>query len=117
MSSSSRFTLRLDPEIKAWLEQEARRQDRSAAWLAKQAIEGLKRSTEAKRLMIREAVASADQGAFVSQQAVHKWMDTWDAEHESPPPKPDVHFHRVRSLSLWPERPIQGIMAGAPLPS
>jgi len=94
MSSSSRFTLRLDPELKAWLEQEARRQDRSAAWLAKQAIEGLKRSTEAKRLMIREAVASADQGAFVSQQAVHKWMDTWDAEHESPPPKPDVHFHR-----------------------
>ena len=94
MSSSSRFTLRLDPELKVWLEQEARRQDRSTAWLAKQAIEGLKRSTEAKRLMIREAVASADQGSFVSQQAVHKWMDTWDAEHESPPPKPDVHFHR-----------------------
>jgi predicted transcriptional regulator len=94
MSSTSRFTLRLDPELKAWLEQEARRQDRSAAWLAKQAIEGLKRSTEAKRLMIREAVASADQGSFVSRQAVHEWMDTWDAEHESPPPKPDVHFHR-----------------------
>ena len=73
---------------------EARRQDRSAAWLAKQAIEGLKRSTEAKRLMIREAVASADQGSFVSQQAVHKWLDTWDTEHESAPPKPDVHFHR-----------------------
>ena len=96
----SRFTLRLDPEIKAWLEQEARRQDRSAAWLAKQAIEGLKRSTEAKRLMIREAVASADQGSFVSQQAVHKWMGTWDAEHESPPPKND----RIEILRVFDQR-------------
>lgn len=92
MSSSSRFTMRLDPELKDWLEEEARRQDRSTAWLAKRAIEGLKRSTEAKRLMIREAVASADQGSFVSQQAVRTWMGTWDTEHETPPPKPDVYL-------------------------
>jgi predicted transcriptional regulator len=94
MSSSSRFTMRLDPELKDWLEEEARRQDRSAAWLAKQAIEGLKRSTEAKRLMIHEALAWADQGSFVSQQAVHTWMGTWDTEHEAPPPKPDVQLQR-----------------------
>jgi len=94
MSSSSRFTMRLDPELKGWLEEEARRQDRSTAWLAKQAIEGLKRSTEAKRLMIREAVASADQGSFVSQRTVHTWMGTWDTEHETSPPTPDVHLQR-----------------------
>jgi predicted transcriptional regulator len=95
MSRSSRFTLRLDPELEGWLEQEARRQNRSAAWLAKQAIEGLKRSTEAKRLMIREAVTAADQGSFVSQQAVHAWMETWDTEHETPVPEPDAQLQRT----------------------
>ena len=92
MSSSSRFTMRLGPELKGRLEEEARRQDRSTAWLAKRAIEGLKRSPEAKRLMIREAVARADQGSFLSQQAVHAWMGTWGTEHEASPPKPDVYL-------------------------
>lgn len=36
--TQSRFTMRLDADLKDWLETEARRQDRSAAWLAKQAI-------------------------------------------------------------------------------
>lgn len=88
--SDSRFTLRLDPELKQWLENEARRQDRSAGWLAKQAIENLKRATERKRRLIEDAVAEADQGVFVSQKAVHDWMATWDTERELPPPAPDV---------------------------
>lgn len=92
--SDSRFTLRLDPELKQWLEDEARRRDRSAGWLAKQAIEGLKRATEQKRQIVEDAIREADQGVFVSQEAVHGWMETWDTAEEAPIPGPDVFATR-----------------------
>lgn len=88
--SNARFSLRLDPELKEWLEREAARQDRSVAWLAKQAIETMKDSIEARRKMVRDAVAQADEGTFVSQEAVHDWMATWDTERETPVPAPNV---------------------------
>ena len=88
--STARFSLRLDPELKEWLEREAERQDRSVAWLAKQAIETMKDSVEARRKMIHDAVVQANEGAFVSQKAVHDWMATWDTDGEAPAPGPDV---------------------------
>lgn len=92
--SSSRFSLRLDTDLKEWLEREAERQDRSAAWIAKQAIENLRASTEAKRQMAKDAVAKADEGTFVSQGAVHRWMESWDTPDEVPAPKPDISLKR-----------------------
>ncbi|RJF89984.1 ribbon-helix-helix protein, CopG family [Oleomonas cavernae] len=92
--SSSRFSLRLDPDLKAWLEREAERQDRSAAWIATQAIENLRASTEAKRQMAKDAVAKADEGMFVSQGAVHRWMESWDTPGEVPAPKPAISLKR-----------------------
>lgn len=93
--TTARFTLRLDPELKQWLEDEALRRDRSAGWLAKQAIENLKLATELKRQAIEEALQEADNGVFVSQEAVHAWMGTWDTDQEAPMPKPDVFLHRA----------------------
>jgi predicted transcriptional regulator len=93
--SSARFTLRLDPELKQWLEDEAERRDRSAGWLAKQAIENMRRSSETRRQLIKDAVEEADRGAFVSQDAVHSWMAGWDTEHEAPVPEPDVVLNRT----------------------
>ena len=88
--TAARFSLRLDSELKNWLEEEARRQDRSAAWLAKKAIEALKRQSEAERRMIRDAVAEADEGVFVSQERVTEWFDSLGTEDELPAPEPDV---------------------------
>ena len=93
--TSARFTLRLDPELKQWLEEEAGRRDRSAGWLAKQAIETMRRASETRRRLIENAVEAADKGAFVSQEAVHAWMAGWDTEHESPVPEPDVFPNRT----------------------
>jgi predicted transcriptional regulator len=45
---------------------------------------------KARRKMIDEANAEADKGVFISQKAVHAWMETWDTVHETPPPEPDV---------------------------
>ena len=88
--NSPRFTMRLDPELKDWLETEAKRCDRSAAYLAKKAIEALKNQTEAKAQIIREAVAEADKGVFISEGKMTAWMDSWDTDNELPPPEPDI---------------------------
>lgn len=82
--------MRLEPELKTWLEDEGKRSDRSAAYVAKQAIAKVKQETEAKRQMIRDAVAEADKGVFVSQQAVHDWMESWGTDNELPKPQPDI---------------------------
>lgn len=87
---SPRFTMRLDPELKDWLETEAKRKDRSAAYVAKQAIQDLKNKTEAKTQIIRAAIAEADKGVFISEGKMNAWMDSWDTEGELPAPQPDI---------------------------
>lgn len=92
--TSPRFTMRLDVELKDWLETEAKRQDRSAAYLAKQAIQAAKDRSEAKREFIREAIAEADKGVFISAEKMSTWMESWDTEGELPPPEPDIFPHQ-----------------------
>jgi len=36
------------------------------------------------------AVAEADKGIFVSQEAVDRWMESWGTENELPMPEPDI---------------------------
>ena len=93
--TTARFTMRLDPELKQWLEDEAVRRERSAGWLAKQAIESMRRASETRRRLIEDAADEADKGVFVSQEAVHAWMDGWDTEHETAAPEPDVFLNRT----------------------
>ena len=94
--SSARFSLRLEPELKDWLEVEAKRRKRSAGFVATSAIQQLKDTTEAKRDLIQKAVEAADKGVFVSQEAVHSWMESWDTGHELPMPAPDVFLKQPR---------------------
>ena len=93
--TSARFSMRLDSELKGWLESEAKRRDRSVAYLTKQAIEEMKRQTEAKRRMYREAIAKADEGVFISEEKVTTWFETLGTEDELPDPEPDVFLDRA----------------------
>ena len=93
---SPRFTMRLDPELKDWLETEAKRKDRSAAYVAKQAIQALKNKTEAKTQMISEAVTQADKGMFISEDKMTAWFESLGTDHELPEPQADI-FPRVRT--------------------
>ena len=88
--TSARFSLRLEPELKDWLEAEGKRNDRSAGHIANQAILRMKAATEAKRAMIRKAMEEADKGVFVSQESVTEWFLSLDTENELPFPQPDV---------------------------
>ena len=84
------FSLRLDADTRTRLEAEARRLDRPASQVAQRAIERYLDAQAALRREIDAAVAEADEGRFVSAEAVHAWMETWGSTHEAPPPEPDV---------------------------
>ena len=84
------FTFRIETELKRALEAEAKDEDRSAAYIATQAIKQFLRAKKQQQIIIEKAVAEADKGAFVSQAAVHAWMDSWDTDGELPMPEPDI---------------------------
>lgn len=85
-----RFTTRLDPELKAWLESEAKHKDRNAACVGNQTILDLKSKTEAKAQMIQEAVTQADKGVFVSEDKMTAWFETLGTDHELSEPEADI---------------------------
>lgn len=93
--ASDRITVRVEPELRQWFEQQAKRKDRSLGYMVVQSMEQTKRSSEARDQMIRDAMAEADKGVFVSEEAVHKWMDSWDSDNELPFPEPDVFLKRA----------------------
>jgi predicted transcriptional regulator len=84
------FSLRLDPSIKQRLDQEARRLDRSSSWLATRAIETFLEARAVKQRAIREAMAEAEKGEFISSEAMGRWMESWGTDDELPEPKVDI---------------------------
>jgi predicted transcriptional regulator len=92
--NNARFSLRLEPDLKDWLEQEAKRKDRSAGYVAIEALQNYKQAIEAKREMIANAMTEADRGEFVSEEAMTKWFLALGTEHELPEPEADVFLQR-----------------------
>ena len=43
-----------------------------------------------KRAAIDNALAHADQGKFISAEAMNAWIDSWDTEDELPAPSADI---------------------------
>jgi len=84
------FTFRIETELKKSLELEAQAEDRSASYLASQAIKMMLELREEKKQAIQNAILEADKGVFVSQKAVHEWMDSWDTENELAKPDADI---------------------------
>ena len=78
--ANERLSLRIDADLKKSLEREARREERSASYLAVKAIEAMLRSRIEKREAIRAAVAEADKGGFISQDSMDEWVSSWDAD-------------------------------------
>ncbi len=93
---SSRFTLRLEPDLKNWLEEEAHRQERSAGFLANKAIASLRQDIEARRSAIQDAMSEAEKGEFISEEAMTAWFLSLGTDNELPEPQPEV-FVRARA--------------------
>ena len=90
------FSVRLDEDVKARLEKEASLLDRSSGYLAQKAIEGFLDYKEQFRNELKMLIAEADKGVFISEEAMMAWMESWDTDHELPPPEPDVFLKEQR---------------------
>ena len=92
------LALDIDNDTKQRLEAEARWQDQSEAEIATDAIKAyLDRQTHLRNA-IEAAAAEADKGAFISSEAMMRWVkDLFDGK-KTPPPPPDVFLPpRTRS--------------------
>lgn len=95
--TTATFSMRMDAKTKSALEAEAKRQDRSAAFVAKEAIEDFLDRRAYKRESLLAAMAEADKGVFISEEAMDKWIDSWDSENELPPPEVDIFPEKPNS--------------------
>lgn len=84
------YSIRLDDTLRQSLEREAEIEDRPPAQLAVRAIRSMLEAKAAKRAAIDNALAHAEQGKFVSAEAMNAWIDSWDTENELPAPKADI---------------------------
>lgn len=81
--------MRMNADTKRRLEAEAALSDRSAAWVAQQAIE----EYLGRRAALAEAVQDAldnDDGTRTSGEAVMRWLSRWGDGHDEPLPEPDM---------------------------
>lgn len=95
--AAATFSMRMDAKTKLALETEAKRQDRSAAYIANEAIEDFLDKRAYKRESLRSAIDEADKGVFISEEAMDRWIDSWDSENELPPPEPDIFPENLKS--------------------
>ena len=91
--STSPYTIRLDETLKKALEYEAALDERPPAQLAVRAIREMVKSRQAKRSAITTALREAEQGRFISSDAMFAWIDSWDSDNERPEPSVDIEQH------------------------
>ncbi len=88
------ISLRIDPELKHELEELARQEERPLSQVAVRALRAYVKAQKERRAAIEEAMRQADEGRFISAEAIHEWMRSWDTDDKLPPPEPDVTVHR-----------------------
>lgn len=82
-------SIRLQAEIETPLEELASRLDRSKNYLINQAIKEFLARQGLDEIRWQEtltAIGSVKEGAFVEEQEVAKWLESWGTEQESDPP-------------------------------
>lgn len=84
------LSLHVDAELKKKLDDEARSQNVSSENVAERAIKRYLEIREHERAILRERIAEADKGIFISEEAMNRWIDSWGTDNELPPPEPDI---------------------------
>lgn len=84
------LSLHVKAELKRELEEHARLLNLSESEIAERAIESYLEVPARERAILKERLAEADEGVFISGDAMMRWMDSWDSDSELPPPEPDI---------------------------
>ena len=86
---SATFSMRMDADMKRRLEKHAAHLDRSAAWVAQNAINDYLAREDALIASVNEILEN-DDGRRISGEAVMAWMDRWADGHDDPFPEADI---------------------------
>ena len=84
------FSIRMDETTRERLKREAKQINRSETYFANMAIEKELRARELKRSAIDTAFVQAEQGSFISSEAMGAWVDSWGSDNELSLPEVDI---------------------------
>ena len=88
------FSMRLEEDLKANLNQEAKRVDRPASYLASRAISEYLERRKWERELLLERMEEEKSGVFVSEDRVTAWVESWFTDAELPKPDSDILSHK-----------------------
>ena len=85
------FSIRLDDELRAKLEHEAKVEDRSLSYMVQKAVETFVDARAHRRAIIMASYQAAlTEKEFISGKAMDAWVESWGTDKELPEPKPDI---------------------------
>lgn len=92
--AATRFSMRIDENLRNWLDEEAQKQDRSASYIAESAIKEMKERYEVRSRVMSEALEEADKGQFISEEKMSEWFYSLGSENELAEPEADIFLKR-----------------------
>ncbi len=84
---TTKFSTRMDEDLKARLERVAEFENRSTSYVANQAIKAVVEEREQTHELVKVGLQLVDQGQAISEQAVDVWLR---ADGDTPFPEPDT---------------------------
>ena len=84
------LSLHVMAEMKPELEEHARLLNVSESEIAERAIASYLEVPARERAILRERLAEADKGVFISSESILEWMARLETDIDAPAPEPDV---------------------------
>jgi RHH-type transcriptional regulator, rel operon repressor / antitoxin RelB len=93
-SSSSTLSVRVPEELREQLDYLSQSTKRSRAYLAAEALSDYVRRNAWRAKELSEAIEAADEGEFISHEAMLNWVAFLGSKGHRAAPKPDVKLRR-----------------------
>lgn len=87
------FSFRLDPQVKAALDSQAKLENRSTAYVLQQAASDYLARQKHLRDQVLKLDGEAERGQFISEEAMTGWFLSLGTNSELQEPEPDVFSH------------------------
>jgi len=84
--ATTSFTTRMDSDLKARLERIAHYEERSASFVANQAIKALVEDREYSHRLIELGLREIEAGRIIPENEMDAWVDDWSEGNERPFP-------------------------------
>ena len=93
--ASTPFSVRIDDQVREQLEEICALTDRSKAYITSKAIEEYVARNSWKIQALNRAKEKAEEGEFISHDAIKAWVDSLGTDNELPDPRVDIFKNPV----------------------